>query len=476
MIHLKSKIHDSSSVEFKFWFRFPQSAFTGQHRHNVRKKWRKRNLEKYSIGIWFIVPSGLDINRATYRNEDFYADLKSYYRLITPDYCLDSIAEGIGSPLRHLQSSLQAVSETPDERTFEGFEYQVKMFCSIYRSSLRKSLSEKDSPEQAFASAEKVIDAYSEVKKEIELSAVKMDGRIYCMVYGCYMKGLEYLLAVTDTAVYPTLKQYPSATAAMKLTDSVRKREGFASFVPGNDRQNAEILHRWSMLKKYCSEKLYFGVNTKRDGVLAEQFYYSIAAGMSMVFATVVAFSFQMKYGNFTMPLFIALVVSYMLKDRIKELMRYYFSIRKREKYLDYRTDIMFKGEKVGSAKEGFDFIGRKRIPDFVSECMETPDDQIMLYRSFLRTSPEELREDSEYRIEGINNIVRFNFSRFLKNMDDTRFTTAGFGADGTCSEITADKIYYIRMIIEMGSSAGKSCRTVNICLDNRGIRSIEET
>ena len=37
-----------------------------------------------------------------------------------------------------------------------------------------------------------------------------------------------------------------------------------------------------------------------------------------MIFATGIAFAFQQKYGNFTIPLFVALVISYMLKDRIK--------------------------------------------------------------------------------------------------------------------------------------------------------------
>ena len=72
---------------------------------------------------------------------------------------------------------------------------------------------------------------------------------------------------------------------------------------------------------------------------------HSIAAGMAMIFATAIAFAFQQKYGNFTMPLFIALFLvrafventilitsKYRELRRIinaptvqKDLMRYYF-------------------------------------------------------------------------------------------------------------------------------------------------------
>ena len=101
---------------------------------------------------------------------------------------------------------------------------------------------------------------------------------------------------------------------------------------------------RWSIgggcWKNMRRSDLFLKASKKKDGVLVEQIYYSIAAGLSMIFATVVAFSFQKKYGNFTMPLFVALVVSHMLKDRIKELMRFYFAHRLGKNYFDRKTTI----------------------------------------------------------------------------------------------------------------------------------------
>ena len=45
-----------------------------------------------------------------------------------------------------------------------------------------------------------------------------------------------------------------------------------------------------------------------------------------MVFATVVAFYSQAKYGTLTFPVFVALVVGYMFKDHIKEVGRSLFA------------------------------------------------------------------------------------------------------------------------------------------------------
>jgi lipopolysaccharide export LptBFGC system permease protein LptF len=79
-----------------------------------------------------------------------------------------------------------------------------------------------------------------------------------------------------------------------------------------DQENNQEIIYKQGVLKKYIESDLYLKSDQKRDGFFVEQIYYSIAAGVSMIFATAIAFSFQQKFGNFTMPLFAALVVSYM--------------------------------------------------------------------------------------------------------------------------------------------------------------------
>ena len=70
MIDIKTKIHDKFSIEFKI-------GFSG------RSKLRENN---FSINSWIFIPNGLDINSSTYSNEQFYKDVKSNIRLITPRY------------------------------------------------------------------------------------------------------------------------------------------------------------------------------------------------------------------------------------------------------------------------------------------------------------------------------------------------------------------------------------------------------
>ncbi len=57
-----------------------------------------------------------------------------------------------------------------------------------------------------------------------------------------------------------------------------------------------------------------------------EHILYAIAAGIAMFIATAIAFMGQSWFGNLSTSLFILLVVSYMLKDRIKDIFRDLFS------------------------------------------------------------------------------------------------------------------------------------------------------
>lgn len=71
------------------------------------------------------------------------------------------------------------------------------------------------------------------------------------------------------------------------------------------------------------------------------------------------------------MPLFVALVVSYMLKDRIKEFTRYYLANKMSTRYFDHKIRISVHEKEVGWAKESMDFIHYKKLPADVVECRQ---------------------------------------------------------------------------------------------------------
>ena len=216
-----------------------------------------------------------------------------------------------------------------------------------------------------------------------------------------------------------------------------------------------------------------------------EQIYYSIAAGLSMIFATVVAFSFQKKYGNFTMPLFVALVVSYMLKDRIKELMRFYFAHRLGKNYFDRKTTISMNERVVGWIKDGVDFISQRKVPEEIIERRARPDlleadnrnggEKIILYRKWVQLDPEALGEYSQYDIAGVNEILRFNVGSFVQKMDERDYELYVPRGEADYGPIMGDKIYYLNFLIQLLHGEQVEYKRYRLVIDRDGIQEIQK-
>ena len=121
MIEVKTKIHDNFSVEFK------QSFVSGCNTGEKKKD--------FVVNTWIFVPSSLDINSATYGKQQFWRDIKSNLRLITPEVELRDVT---GTPLSYLKESIGRMENGISKTETDDFEYYMKMFCSISKSSMRE--------------------------------------------------------------------------------------------------------------------------------------------------------------------------------------------------------------------------------------------------------------------------------------------------------------------------------------------------
>jgi hypothetical protein len=251
---------------------------------------------------------------------------------------------------------------------------------------------------------------------------------------------------------------------------------------PEHDRQ---LVFHHGMLKKYVESELYIRLDKKKDGVAVEQLYYSIAAGVAMIFATGVAWQTQVKYGNITWPLFIALVVSYMLKDRIKDLLRYYFAHKLGDKYFDKKATIAIGDKKVGVIKEGFDFISRAKTPDVVMKMREKAsfvedeshifEEKILLYRKHVEISDSALAQIDAYPMKGVNEIIRLHLNRFTHKMDNPEVPIHSFDAEGNMMTSSVQKIYYVNVVFQLQHEGEAEYHHFRLTMTRNGVQAIDE-
>lgn len=483
MIEENVKIHDKNSAEIKVGF-------------IARKKLPK---SRFMFNIWMFIPNSLDVNRFTYSKTAFYRDMKSNIRLITPVYILRDIADANNSPLVYLEESFLNLASQPTRTNNVQYEYQIKMFLSIFKSSLREEVehmgkSKTEDLDYLVADYSKYIkiitERYRNLYKIINVPTVESRQMIVFRNGDEFMSNaIEFhtfriIKAINEGNQADGVQKNPTLMEIIQSEIQYRIEKEYPVVVENDTEENNKLIYHLSMLKKFAESHLFLNIDKRKDGALAEQVLYSLAAGISMVFATVIAFSFQQKYGNFTIPFFVALVVSYMLKDRIKELSRFYFAHKLGARYFDHKISMRVHDEDIGWAKESMDFIPDKKVPVEIlkkrneknySEAQIPPNtEKVLLYRTNMFIDRKKLDATSEYSILGVNAIIRYNVLRLMRNMDNVNFPLY-FPENNSYKVILGEKQYYVHFVIQKVNDDQNEIQCYRMTLSRKGIRKLEK-
>ncbi|MCQ2146684.1 MAG: hypothetical protein MJZ16_04115 [Bacteroidales bacterium] len=455
MIDLKTKVHDRYSIEFKMGFVAGDQPHEGD----------------FSVGMWIFVPGSLDITPTTFTKTEFYRSVKSNIRLITPRFSLGDIVGGDALPLKNVQ----AASNDTD------YDYQLKLFCAIVKSSLRderdRILSMSSGDEIRLACGGFVDNCRAILASFDKLPSSK-----------CHEYCSEFLFNTVCRYSYHLLThgvKDERITALLQDVYTLQKEHGFPVVEQDSPTQNSDYIHRRGVLKKLVESILFLRVPKKRDGVLVEQAYYSLAAGIAMIFATVVAWAFQKYFGNLTWPLFVALIISYMMKDRIKELMRFWFAHRLSDKYYDNKAKINIRSNPIGTLKEAVDFIPLSNMPQEIEELRNRvhlfgaedlfSDEKVILYRKKVLLDRSAMEKSSTYSFCGINDIIRIQVRPFLRKMDDPITTVSIVNEDGEMVDVPCTKDYFLNTILQYRYGDVTEFRRFRITLNRDGIKDLQE-
>lgn len=485
MISIQAKKHDNFSVEFKFGFNTKEDEA----------------VDEFSVNSWIFVPNSLDINPENYGKKQFYRDVKSNVRLITPVYLLRDIAQDSSLPLVSLRKALENVVSNPVMSTLDAYEYHLKMFAAIFKSAFRDQVSHLLSSrslksasylvDDLVGSASMVLKKFRALYQIIDVPVVSDRTRTYFRLCDEFMSHVVELRTIRLIRGIDAMSDSPSLEKIRKdLMDLIMSEknykvaQGYAVFNDDPDHNRRLVYHR-GMLKKFIESELYIRLDKKKDGVAVQQLYYSIAAGVAMIFATGVAWYSQVKYGNITWPLFIVLVVSYMLKDRIKDLLRYYFAHKLGNKYFDKKASVTIGKKRVGDIKEGFDFISSSKLPEEVmalrakSSSVEDEskifEEKILLYRKQVIIDDVALAENDDYPMRGINEIMRLHLTRFTQKMDNPDVPIHSVDEDGNIRVIRVPKVYYVNVIFRLQHDDDIEYHHFRISMTRSGVVDIKE-
>lgn len=479
-------IHDKYQIEFKLKYPLPKDS----------------GKTAYEVQFYVFAPTSLGINPSSYSELQFYTDLQAYIRIKTPTIPLNLIADVGTNPLGRLRTAIEAMICKPSNETQKGYESQIKLFCCILKSAVRDYVNyvhktnivedRERMVDNYVLDVHRITDGYRDLRNVIQTPVItKRSAEIYSF-------GDEYISLLIEDYTYHLVegllvserglceKNQKGLRAIIDGEVQYRTKRGYGS-IPDEKKDNETLIFRQSVLKKYMSSVLFLDAEVKRGGVVMEQTIFGLAAGAAMLFATTVAFISQSIYGNLTLPFFAALVVSYIFKDRLKDLLRFYLSRKMTRFIFDHKTRIYnVARQMVGVCWEGFEFIRRKKLPweilairggDHITEIENGwVGEQVFLYRKRLRLNPDWKGSiHSEYEIDGINEVMRFNIQTFLRRMDDPGKELFIMDDEGGYHRILGARVYHVNMIIKLVGEKQQSYARYRLILNRQGIKRIEK-
>lgn len=455
----------------------------------------------YELEAFLFLPPSLGINRDNYTKANFYDDLDAHLQLRTPYIALDAIVPSASGPLSRLNASVFRLSERADPATVKNFVVQVKLFCCVVRKSLRKYVDAANSvrePGEHERYCERYIVSVSSIRRAYRGLEQRLRGAaMYAEVIETYRFADEYLSLLLGEYTYRLLEGTAGRTsdgrshAEARLLSLVRAeinyrtQQGFPS-IAMEGSENESLLYRRSVLKDYAGSVLKLDTQTKPGGTFVHETLFGLAAGLSMLFATAILFVYQAIYGALSLPVFFALIVSYIFKDRIKELLRLYFSRKLSGVLSDHKTRIFgVSGEPLGVCEETFDFVNESTAPpdvmrvrnrDHMTEIEGTwIKEQIIRYRRRIRLWPERISELYEnLEIGDIDDVLRFNVIDLVKRTGTPEKPVFILTRDGYRKTVGV-RVHHLNLVIRHPGQADTNCRRFRVVLNQRGISRIDD-
>jgi len=480
MIKGRIKQIDSYSIELKMMFR-PRVKRFG-------------NKQRYSLETYFFLPVDMGVNKRNFTNTDFYRELKSYIKIDPAKALLSEIADLSAPFIQQLNAAFDNFDRSAESDNF--LSDRIKIFMNILKKSLKRELrkievykSDNEKTRVAkrlITNFDIIISHYRKHLEQIQNSSKGSKVRTTFAFGDEYMSNLKYRylqdiifkLNFDDKSLEKSLTDI--LRQSLQAEKKYRKKRGYP-IASHKDKDNNKLIRRWDIVKYFIANKLVLDTRVDKDSKYLVEIFYSIAAGLAMVFATAIAFYYSKKFGNFTMGLFIALVISYMFKDRLKEWGRNFINSVLKKQMLDHRFSLYDSNrKKIGTSNTGFIFIPKRNLIDEISnlrykEAGLTTEEKVMKYTHKIRINTSKLKSTFKgVDIRGINDVIKFNFLPLTLRLEDPSVPIFAEDAHRNIQKFYTDKTIPVNIIFTIRTHSTVIFQKYLLLINRNGIKKLK--
>lgn len=468
----------------------------------------------YQVSTYIFVSQNLGITPRSYSQDEFYRDVQNYIRLKTPALILRDFTSSANSPLVRIANIVAIDNWSGDpvcnERLINNFKFMSAMLKSSLRDHLdlvQRRINEAPPQSKINYIIQNLVEEFLVESKRITqryrpfytvFNLPNVDDRVFT-AYRFTDESISLLIeenAIDLFRITETYLKKSNKVECMEALSELAEREvkhrrsmGYASILK-EDSDNEKFIYRSSVLKKYASSVLFLSTAVRREGENLEQILFAVAAGLSMIFATIVAFYFTFRFGEFTLPVFVALVVGYMFKDRIKEVGRAISARYLRRTLYDRRITIRTLDGKhqLGFLREKVAFVDEDEIPDQVLATRDRDHitdlhndgrgEYVIHYAKEIILFTDAFKDlffDAP-EISGINDIMRYDIRPFLRKMAEP-VQRRSYLENGDLQAADCHKVYHLNIVSKYKSIYPEKdvlYKRIRLVLNQEGIKRVE--
>jgi hypothetical protein len=476
----------------------------------------------YEVETYFFIPRSLNIGPHNYGKERFYNSSQRYIRWRTPKISLGKLCDPslTTSPLNRIRVNLgKALGGAGDAALADKICYEIRLLGCIIRGEIRdyvrifveglatyggavpaaqRKLFVGEGLENFLCDLKALEAALSSLKAQISDPAVPVKVRETFAFFDEYVSLVleDYLTSLiaalrSGLGAEPRFAGIREGVLAIVIAQSrYRQTMKYPSvLVPGSS--NETIIYRRGVLKKFMSSVLYLKAEFSEWETLT-QVFFGLAAGGAMLFAVLVTLYFQARYAMNSLPFVLAVVISYIFKDRIKDWLKLLFSKSLTRWISDRKIDILdaSNGARIGLLKEASTFIPGRDVPSDISRLRridnitsvdeEGKPERVFKYKKKILLYPEVIMKSHERRRD-LNDIMRFNIRDIVEQADDSSVDYPYVDpATGELRSAACARVYHMNLLLKYTyysreGRANMHYERIRIVLNKDGIVRLEE-
>jgi hypothetical protein len=462
---------------------------------------------KYDLNFYFFSSAQLHFTKKNISNDTIIRHIQTYTRFSSPALPLTGYTDPSCelSPLTRINGYFTRLDrgETIEEPKIvyelqtmvNGFRGEVKDFTELLQQIITEDSTNvriyKNRIREMIAQMQQLLDALRALFPRF-LDVRISDATRTALSWSDEALGLIairnairlHVICESDTALENLV---PYIDAFIEKEDAYRTLKEYKSSFKALDEHAGETLaYRESMLKKWSQSSLYMRSMESRVPQRIGHILAGTAAATAMTFAVLAAFYAEQFFVRNSASWGLIIILSYVFKDRIKEILRDLFGRLLPRLLADriYRLQDPVNGKDVARSQVIIKFGVDKDQPQEIQKERDLgtnpfksilPPQNVMHYNRLISVQGKTLLENHS-RLDAITEITRIRIDDWLKEMDDPEEIHYKL-EDGKRKRVSGNRVYHIHLIASLKEDRkGSVPRLFHYCLvlNRSGILRVE--